>query len=171
MNHKTIKQTLTCDLTDKERREYGINLATTLADYEALETEKKQNADHYKDRLAGLQAHADELARKVRDGKEWRDVECRVYYGQPDKEHKQTVRLDTMEVVKTERMTEVDLQLVMPLEEEEDSADNFDGATVDVEGEDSLGAAVKDFHAKVNGLPMPEDDGGIEPETEADANY
>lgn len=156
MQHKTTKQTLTCELTDKERREYGISLATTLADYEALETEKKQNADHYKDRLAGLQARADELARKVRDGKEWRDVECRVYFGQPDREHKQTVRLDTMEVVKTERMTEVDLQLVMPLEgeeEEQDAADDdFDGITLDAETVDPS-----------NGLPMPEDDGGIEP--------
>ncbi|NQX02772.1 hypothetical protein HQ447_19095 [bacterium] len=122
MQSKTIKTTLICDLTDKERREYGISLATTLGDMEDVEGQKKKEMDHYKDRLSGMQARADELSRKVRDGKEWRDVECRVYYGQPDKEHKQTIRMDTGETVKTERMTETDLQLVMPLDETQDVA-------------------------------------------------
>lgn len=118
MQSKTIKKTLMCDLTDKERREYGISLATTLGDMEQVESDKKREMDHFKDRISGMQARADELSRKVRDGKEWREVECRVYYGTPDKEHKQTIRFDTGETVSTERMTEMDLQLVMPLEDE-----------------------------------------------------
>jgi len=117
MNTKTIKQTLMCDLTDKERREYGISLATTLGDMGEIETQKKREMDHFKDRIAGLQAKADELSRKVRDGKEWRDVECQILLGSPDREHKQTIRLDTGETIRTERMTEADLQLVMPLDD------------------------------------------------------
>lgn len=120
MQHKTIKQSLICDLTDKERREYGIQLATTLGDMEDVEAEKKRHMDHYKDRLGGMQATADTLGRKVRDGKEWRDVECRVVLGQPDKTHKQTIRLDTGETVKTEMMDEYDLQRVLPLDETEE---------------------------------------------------
>lgn len=116
MKSKAIKKTLMCELTEKERREYGISLATTLGDMSEIEAQKKREMDHFKDRLAGLQAKADELSRKVRDGKEWRDVECQVLYSTPDKEHKQTIRLDTGATVQTERMTEVDLQLVIPLE-------------------------------------------------------
>lgn len=116
MNSKTIKKALICELTDKERREYGISLATTLGDMEQVEAQKKAEMDNFKNRLAGMQAKIDELSGKVRNGKEWRDVTCCVVYGQPDKEHKQTVRLDTMEVVQTELMTETDLQLVMPLD-------------------------------------------------------
>jgi hypothetical protein len=136
MKSKTIKKTLMCELSDKERREYGISLATTLGDMEEIEAQKKREMDHFKDRLAGLQAKADELSRKVRDGKEWRDVECHVYYGMPDPEHKQTVRLDTGATVQTERMTEVDLQLVMPLDETADEGETvYDADDDDTEAD------------------------------------
>ena len=115
MKSKPIKKSLICILTDKERREYGITLATTLGDMEAVEAQKKTEMDNYKNRLAGMQAKVDELSSKVRNGKEWRDVDCQVLYGVPDKEHKQTIRLDTGETVATEIMSETDLQLVMPL--------------------------------------------------------
>lgn len=154
MNYKNIKQTLICDLTDKERQDYGLPLATALGDREDIETEKKKHADHFKDRIAGLQAKADELSRKVRDGKEWRDVDCRVFYGQPDKQHKQTIRLDTGEVVKTDRMTDSDLQLVMPEMEGQDDAETGDEDAIEVDAEE----------VALKGLPMPDDDGGIEPE-------
>lgn len=126
MQSKTIKTTLICDLTDKERREYGISLATTLGDMQQVEAQKKAEMDNFKNRLAGIQAKVDELSGKVRNGKEWREVACSVFYGQPDKEHKQTIRLDTLEVVKTELMTEVDLQLVMPLDVIKDAMDPGD---------------------------------------------
>ena len=135
MQNKTIKKTLICELTEKERREYGISLATTLGDMEEIEAQKKREMDHFKDRIAGLQARADELSRKVRDGKEWREVGCQVCYGVPDKEHKQTVRLDTMVIVQTERMTEADLQLVMPLDVLKDAMDPGDRLGVSMNGE------------------------------------
>lgn len=120
MQSKPTKETLMCQLTDQERREYGIQLATTLGDMENVEAEKKKEMDHFKDRLGGLQARADELSRKVRDGKEWRSVDCVIRYSQPDKEHKQVVRLDTGEVVRTALMSQEDRQLVMPLEDDGD---------------------------------------------------
>lgn len=135
MQPKTIKQTLICELTETERREYGIALATKLGDMEEIEAEKKKNADHFKDRIAGLQASCDELSRKVRDGKEWREVVCEVTLGAPDKAHKQVVRMDTCEVVKTERMTEAELQMVMPLDVFKDAMDPGDRLTVSVGGQ------------------------------------
>lgn len=118
----TIKRSLLCTLTDEERRNYGIKLATTLDDIEAVEAEKKRTVDHYKDRIAGLTAAASDISRKVSTGQEWRDVECRIDYGVPDKLHKQVVRLDTLEVVATEVMTEADKQLRLPIEENTDDA-------------------------------------------------
>lgn len=125
-----------CELTQSERNEYGIKLATTLGDIEDIEAEKKKNADHYKDRIAGHQARADELSRKVRDGKEWRDVECEVLLGSPDREHKQTIRLDTGETIRTERMTAADLQLLMPLDDE--SAESESAGAIEVDGVEIL---------------------------------
>lgn len=126
--NKTHKQTLMCDLTDKERRDYGITLATTLGDMEDIEAQKKREMDHFKDRIAGLQAKADELSRKVRDGKEWREVECHTLMSTPDREHKQTIRLDTGETIRTERMTDTDLQIIMPFEEGDDSGNEEEDA-------------------------------------------
>lgn len=126
MKPTTIKQQLMCDLTDTERREYGIVLATTLGDIEEIEAEKKKHSDHFKDRIAGLQARADETSRKVRDGKEWRNVECQVLLGTPDRDHKQTIRLDTGETIRTEMMTDSDRQLVMPLDDDALDDDDHD---------------------------------------------
>ena len=131
MQSKTIKKTLMCELTEKERREYGISLATTLGDMEEIEAQKKREMDHFKDRIAGLQAKSDELSRKVRDGKEWRDIDCRVIFSQPDKEHKQTVRLDTGAIVQTERMSEQDLQLVMPLDGLKEALQDYVDAVIE----------------------------------------
>ena len=128
-----------CQLTDQERREYGIQLATTLGDMENVEAEKKKEMDHFKDRLCGLQARADELSRKVRDGKEWRGVDCVIRYSQPDDDHKQVIRLDTGEVVRTALMTQEDRQLVMPLDDDDDvvyQAGEEDGEDADVAGVD-----------------------------------
>jgi ribosome modulation factor len=114
-----IKRSLICTLTDEERRNYGIKLATTLEDIENVEAEKKRSADHFKDRVGGLQATADDLRRKVSTGQEWRDVECVVKFCEPDKAHKQIVRTDTGEVVSTEIMTESDKQLKLPIADEQ----------------------------------------------------
>jgi hypothetical protein len=124
MQNKIIKQSLICTLTGKERREYGIQLATTLGDIDEIEAEKKRTMDHFKDRIAGLQAQADEVSRKVRDGKEWRQVECCVMLGAPDKRHKQIVRMDTGETVKTEVMDEYDLQTYLPFAQPDDTSED-----------------------------------------------
>ncbi|MCW1921296.1 hypothetical protein OKA05_01955 [Luteolibacter arcticus] len=132
MNTKTpplLKKSLICALTDDERRRYGIDLATTLEDMEAVEAEKKKNADHFKDRIAGLQAAADTLRLKVSSGQEWREVECTVVFGQPTPDRKQTIRNDTGEVVATEWMSEFDKQGMLPLDE------TADDGVIDVEAE------------------------------------
>lgn len=107
---------LICELTDSERRDYGIQLATTLGDIYSLEVEKKRMNDSLKDRMGGLQAKADSLRTLVETGQEFREVECETRLGVPDDKHKQIVRIDTGEVVSTEEMTDDDKQLDMQFE-------------------------------------------------------
>lgn len=116
----TITRTLLCELSDEERRDYGIKLAVTLDDIEKVETEKKASNDHFKNRIAGLAANADELKRTVATGKEWREVECEVELCKPDSEHKQIVRLDTFEVIATEWMTSDEMQPSLLIDNEEE---------------------------------------------------
>jgi hypothetical protein len=138
----TIKKSLLCSLTDEERRTCGITLATTLEDITRIEAEKKAQSDHYKNRIAGLQAAADQLTHKVSTGQEWREIECKVVFGQPTPHHKQIVRIDTGEVVGTEMMSAFDQQRELPLViegddegDDEDTADDADDGVIDVESE------------------------------------
>jgi hypothetical protein len=133
----TIKKSLLCSLSDDERRTYGIKLATTLEDIETVEADKKRQTDHFKDRIAGLQANADQLRHKVSTGQEWRDIECTVIFGQPTPDRKQIIRPDTGEVVETTWMTESEKQRELPLViegDDEDTAGDDDGV-IDVESE------------------------------------
>jgi hypothetical protein len=173
-----LKKSLICTLSDEERRNYGIELATTLEAIEEVEDEKKKNADRFKDRIAGLQGKADDIRQKVSSGQEWRDVECSVIYNEPVEGRKQIVRNDTGEVVATEWMTDSEKQFTLPL----DSPDDTDADAVEVESEvvtdernevevehdaaEGAGADVPEFLKKKSrkkkadapGEPMPEQD-------------
>lgn len=171
MKNNRTTETLICQLTDSERREYGIKLATALGDMTSVEEEKKREMDHFKDRIAGLQARVDELSRKTRDGKEWRHVECEIFYSTPDKMHKQVVRLDTGETVRTELMTEKDLQTVMPLDILKDAMDPGDrlevsmGGTMASEFEKGADAEWQNVEPEGEDVMIPGDD-DEEPEPE-----
>jgi len=130
-------KSLICALTDEERRTYGIKLAGLLDDIDNVEGEKKKQADHYKDRIGGLQAAADELRRKVSTGQEWREVECQEVLGQPTPDKKQIIRTDTGEVIGCEWMTEADKQglLALDLIDGEEDADEEDEAEERTEAE------------------------------------
>jgi hypothetical protein len=127
----TISKSLLCKLTDEQRKDFGIKLATTLEEVQRVEEEKKRNADHYKDRIGGLQATADELRRKVSTGQEWRDVECTVEFDDPTPGIKSVVRIDNGEVVETKAMTDADKQFVLDLDAT--AADPLDYAIVDID--------------------------------------
>ena len=62
------------------------------------------------------------LGNKLRSGYEMRDVECEIHFDKPEQGQKQTIRLDTNEVVTTAVMTEEEKQRQLPLEEPEDPA-------------------------------------------------
>lgn len=150
----TIKKSLLCVLTDDERRTYGIKLATSLEDIETVQADKKRQTDHFKDRIAGLQANADQLRRNVSTGQEWRDLECTVIFGQPTPNQKQTIRPDTGEVVETTWITESEKQRELPL-----LVENVDGCECDSDDDviDVESEPVEQEAAKIVGEAPPDD--------------
>ena len=56
------------------------------------------------------------LSNNVNNGYEYRSVDCEVEMDSPKKGMKTTTRIDTGEVVGTEKMTDADRQEEMPLE-------------------------------------------------------
>lgn len=140
----TISKSLLCKLTDEQRKDFGIKLATTLEEVQRVEEEKKRNVDHYKDRIGGLQATADELRRKVSTGQEWRDVECTVEFDDPTPGFKSVVRIDNGEVVETKAMTDADKQFVLDLDEPDDgSIDDVVVINIDIDAARELTGVVE----------------------------
>lgn len=115
-------------LTEKEREERGISLATTQLDIINLEEEAKALANDYKERIGGLKARSRAESVIVSRGEEHREVECEIKYGVPNKTHKTIIRNDTGETVAVEPMSPNELQpqliTVEGGKEEEDEQDN-----------------------------------------------
>lgn len=115
-------------LTDKEREDRGIELATIQLDILRLEEEAKNKANDYKERIGGLKARSRSESVVVSRGEELREVECDILYGVPSKTHKTIIRKDTGETVDVEPMSPSELQpkliTVEGGKEEEDEKDN-----------------------------------------------
>ena len=116
-------------LTDKEREDRGIELATIQLDILRLEEEAKNKANDYKERIGGLKARSRAESVIVSRGEEHREVECDILYGVPSKTHKTIIRKDTGETVDVEPMSPSELQPKLITveggkEEEEDEQDN-----------------------------------------------
>lgn len=104
------KRRLMTKLTEKEREERGILLATTQLDIIKLEDEAKNKANDYKERIGGLKARSRSESIVVSRGEELRDVDCSVKYGVPSKTHKTIIRDDTNEIVEVDPMSPTELQ-------------------------------------------------------------
>lgn len=122
------KRRLMTKLTEKEREDRGIELAVQNLDIATLEEQVKSIAKDYKDRIGGLQAAARMNASVVSKGEEMRDIECTIYYGEPDKKHKKIVRNDTFEVVCIEEMSPSDMQPKLIITEPETDEENEEPA-------------------------------------------
>ena len=160
-----LTKSLICTLSDEERRNYGIQLATTLEEIEGIEAEKKKISDRYKDRIAGLQSRADDIRQKVSSGQEWREVECTVVLCQPTADHKQIVRNDTGEVVGTECMNNADRQAMLPFVEPE-AEGVIDVEAEPVEGERNWDEVADPLIEEQEDAAAEESDPDIEPEEE-----
>jgi hypothetical protein len=76
MNGATFSESVMCELTHDERLFKGEELAQYMLQLDQLDDEKKRVCDDIKARASEADDKARELARQLREGKVWRDVEC-----------------------------------------------------------------------------------------------
>lgn len=107
---KTSKLLLPVQFTEAELQAIGLQLAATHQRIGVLTVEKKESADQFKSKIDGATSEASRLATNRINGWESRYVDCEVTYDF-DKGTKQTVRLDSGEVVGEEPMKDEEKQL------------------------------------------------------------
>ena len=106
MGHR-IERLLPCELTDDQVNEVAKELAKNVAEYNALEEEKKQVTKDYAERLQLIDTLQRQLAKVVETGKEERPVMCEWDYHSP-RNMKRLIRQDTFEVVEVLEMNDRD---------------------------------------------------------------
>lgn len=114
---KKVTQRLRCNLSDEEKINAGKELAEATNELSSIEEDKTQVMADFKAQVTAQEAKVSMLSNKLRSGYELRNVQCEVIFGVPESHQKQTVRLDTNEIVSTETMSEEEKQGNLPLEE------------------------------------------------------
>ena len=107
--HKELTRNLKWTLTQDEVRTYGVELARANASKDEAEERKKEVDAQLKAEIESHSTRSLNLARKINNGYEYRDVKCLVEYDY-DKNMVQIVRTDTQEIVETRAMTEDERQ-------------------------------------------------------------
>lgn len=107
---KKVAEYLKYQFSEEETRENGKSLARKNQELTELELKKKQLTSDLKAEAESCTAAAAKLARWVNDEYDFRMVDCEVVLDSPEAGIKTMVRLDTGEVVKSEKMTADELQ-------------------------------------------------------------
>jgi hypothetical protein len=111
---KDVTETLRHDFTNAEFLVLGRKLAEANIAAEAAEAEKKSITATLKAKCEGCMAFVTQISSALSAGYEYRPVVCRVTLDRPDRGQKETRRIDTNEVVKTEAMTLAEMQACLP---------------------------------------------------------
>lgn len=138
---KRTEISLRVNYSDRELLDIGKKLAEANRELAIAEDEKKAVTSQLKARCDSIQGRIDEHSGQLTSGYTIRNVVCEIRFDEPIRGHKSTVRLDTMETVKSEPMTQCELQADLPMEieepaksegtQEELSFDSWDG--IDIE--------------------------------------
>lgn len=151
----TMKRNLRCTFTRDERLELAQKLAEHHNTLVAVQDEKSRAMKDYASRIKGIENDIGDISRKVTNGYEFRDIDCRVQFDVPEAGKKTIVRLDSKDVVGVESMTHEEKQLPIPAVDE----------AIAKEKERQAAAATPTPPSNVTPMPLPED--GI---TDADIN-
>lgn len=103
-----IERDLPCELSEDEKAEIANDLALNVAEYDEVESEKKDVTRNYNERLKLLRTLQLKMAKEVETGLQDRPVVCEWDYHSPEQGQKRLIRQDTFEVVDVQRMTEYD---------------------------------------------------------------
>lgn len=108
---KSVTDYLKYVFTREEKEGFAGELARSLGDLEQLKLRKKEVIKSIGSEIATLESTVGRLVSFVRDGYEWRNIDCEVVLNYSTR-IKTTIRLDTLETVKTAPMTADELQRV-----------------------------------------------------------
>lgn len=100
---------LSCQLTDDEVRQYGLNLAVVLEDIGNEIARQASFKQELKAALSALESQAAALSSKIRRGEELRDVDVQPEYDFDAGMYRET-RTDTGAVIKERALTEQERQ-------------------------------------------------------------
>ena len=118
---KVIKKYLRADFSNEDRNRYAQELAIACHDKTSAEEEKKAVTSDFKAKIDNLQSEISKLSIKISQGWEMRNVECLVYFNNPEKGLKRIVRSDTGEQISVEAMDSSELQQDFDFESQEES--------------------------------------------------
>jgi hypothetical protein len=102
---KPITLTLWHDFTELELLAKGQELSARVHEFASTETDKKASADAFKTKLEVLDYEIQQLSREIRSKGAQVPTPCVVRFHEPKTGWKQTVRLDSGEIVREEAMT------------------------------------------------------------------
>jgi hypothetical protein len=112
--YKKLTKNLKCILSEDETRKYGMELARANANKDEAEERKKEVDAQLKAEIESHSTRALNLARKINNGYEYRDVECLMQFDYP-KNSVRIERQDTYEIIETRSMTDEERQTSLSL--------------------------------------------------------
>jgi hypothetical protein len=122
MEKKIEVKSLQVVLTNDEIRDKAKDLARAQIDIEEQEKRLKDVQADFKAKIATLEASISILSRAISNGYEYRDIECEWSFDWK-KGEKKLSRLDTNEVLRTEKVTQEDRQMKLNAEKEVNTID------------------------------------------------
>lgn len=97
-------------LTDSEVNHKAQDLVALMLEFDTVEEEKRTRTAEFSEQLKELRNRMRALSRTIGEKKEQRGVPCEVRFHTPVVGTKQTVRLDTNEVIEETEMTQEERQ-------------------------------------------------------------
>ena len=110
MEETTVFKNLRYLFSDEEKLALSMELAKVNQEISRIEESKKVAMTDFRNQLVIAAEGCTDLAGKVANGFEYRDIECQVEYHKPKRNQKTLTRLDTGEIL-IDLMTPEDLNL------------------------------------------------------------
>lgn len=126
MRTEKLTEYLQYQFTDAELLDLAREQSRILQEKASLERKKSEVAKTLAGEIEGKAGTIDALSEKIRNGYEWRDIECVLYFDQPTPGMAMLIRTDTGEVVKTRRMTAGELQLQLEFNAQDSAQEDGD---------------------------------------------
>lgn len=110
---KTVKRRVKHILSREEKEEKSAKLIEDMRQFDTLNGELADIKADYKKQIAGIDSEISDARKALEFGHEQREVECEVTFF-PKIGKKEFRRLDTLDLVATEDMTDYDRQMIIP---------------------------------------------------------